>query len=278
MADTSVKLSGTYDSIEAYNIMVEMQNMSADYEEIRTEAAAAASAATAASTAATNAVNTANTVVANAQTYAGNANTSAGEAAGYASDASTAANNAASSETNAYNSEVAAAASASSAAASEAVVAGALPLSGGTLTGVVNGVTPPVGDNTTKLATTEYVRNEISPIGMTYFGEWIANSSSTTNVELTQKIENVPIGKYLVLVKMPVINIATCLVNVAIAGVNVIGGSSMPILNMAGQTAGSFAIEVTNSTNAIVVISGSSTSVTFSNFARGGLTLVRISG
>jgi len=119
MADTSVKLSGTYDSIEAYNIMVEMQNMSDDYEEIRTEAAAAASAATAASTAATNAVNTANTAVANAQTYAGNANTSAGEAAGYASDASTSATNAASSETNASNSASAAASSESNAATSE---------------------------------------------------------------------------------------------------------------------------------------------------------------
>lgn len=32
-----------------------------------------------------------------------------------------------------------------------------LPLSGGTLTGVVNGVTPPVGDNSTKIATTEFV-------------------------------------------------------------------------------------------------------------------------
>ena len=119
MADTSVKLSGTYDSIEAYNIMVEMQNMSADYEEIRTEAAAAASAATAASAAATNAVNTANTAVANAQTYAGNANSSATEAAGYASDASTSATNAASSETNAHNSEVAAASSESNASTSE---------------------------------------------------------------------------------------------------------------------------------------------------------------
>ena len=137
MSDTSVKLSGTYDSIEAYNIMVEMQNMSADYEEIRTEAAAAASAATAAVTTAQTAANSASTYAGNAQTYAGNANTSAGEAAGYASDASTAATNAASSETNAHNSEVAAAASASSAAASEAVVAGALPLTGGTMTGSI---------------------------------------------------------------------------------------------------------------------------------------------
>ena len=32
-----------------------------------------------------------------------------------------------------------------------------LPLSGGTLTGVVNGVTPPNGDNSTKIATTEFV-------------------------------------------------------------------------------------------------------------------------
>lgn len=153
-----------------------------------------------------------------------------------------------------------------------------LPLSGGTLTGVVNGVTPAVGDNTTKLATTEYVRNEISPIGTTYFGEWIANSSSTTNVELTKKIENVPIGKYLVIVKMPSINIANCLANVAYAGVNVIGGAGITILNMAGQTAGSLAVEVTDSTNSAVVISGASTSVTFSNLDRGGLTLVRISG
>ena len=119
MADTSVKLSGTYDSIEAYNIMVEMQNMSADYEEIRTEAAAAASAATAAVTTAQTAANSASTYAGNAQTYAGNANSSASEAAGYASDASTSATNAASSETNAHNSEVAAASSESNASTSE---------------------------------------------------------------------------------------------------------------------------------------------------------------
>ena len=142
MADTSVKLSGTYDSIEAYNIMVEMQEMSADYEAIRTEAAAAASAATAASAAATNAINTANTAVSNAQTYAGNASDSADDAAGYAANASTSATNAASSATDAANSAAAAstsetnaAASATAAAASEAVVNGALPLSGGTMTG-----------------------------------------------------------------------------------------------------------------------------------------------
>ena len=145
MADTSVKLSGTYDSIEAYNIMVEMQEMSADYEAIRTEAAAAASAATAASAAATNAINTANTAVSNAQTYAGNASDSADDAAGYASNASTSATNAASSATDASNSAAAAAtsetnaaASATNAAASEAVVNGALPLSGGTMTGNIS--------------------------------------------------------------------------------------------------------------------------------------------
>ena len=164
MADTSVKLSGTYDSVEAYNIMVEMQNMSADYEEIRTEAAAAASAATAASTAATNAVNTANAAVANAQTYAGNANTSAGEAAGYASDASTAATNAATSETNASNSASAAATSAANAAASEAIVVGALPLSGGTITGnlEVNGNLTQAGKTVEKINSSgsNYIRYE----------------------------------------------------------------------------------------------------------------------
>ena len=37
-----------------------------------------------------------------------------------------------------------------------------LPLSGGTLTGVVNGVTPPNGDNSKKLATTEFVNAKVS--------------------------------------------------------------------------------------------------------------------
>ena len=176
MADTSIKLSGTYDSIEAYRILEEMRDMSEDYEGIKTEAEAAASAATAASTAATNAVNAANTAVSNAQTYAGNANTSASDAAGYASNASTSATNAATSETNASNSASAAATSESNAATSEtnasdsatAAAASAaeveaalddyLPLSGGTLTGDVLGVTPPNGDNSKKLANTEFIQ------------------------------------------------------------------------------------------------------------------------
>ena len=162
MTDTSIKLSGTYDSIEAYNILEEMREMSTDYEEIKEEAEAAASAATAAVTTAQTAANNASTYAGNAQTYAGNANTSAGEAAGYASNASTSATNAATSETNASNSASAAATSeanaatsetnagnsataasgsASAAAASAAEVEAALddylPLSGGTMTGAI---------------------------------------------------------------------------------------------------------------------------------------------
>ena len=37
-----------------------------------------------------------------------------------------------------------------------------MPLSGGTFTGTVNGVTPTAGDNSTKLATTAYVQGELS--------------------------------------------------------------------------------------------------------------------
>ena len=49
-----------------------------------------------------------------------------------------------------------------------------LPLAGGTLTGAVNGVTPTAGDDSTKLATTAYVREEVRqhsgiPIGHIYF-------------------------------------------------------------------------------------------------------------
>lgn len=164
MADTSIKLSGTYDSIEAYNILEEMREMSTDYEEIKEEAEAAASAATAAVTTAQTAANNASTYADNAQTYAGNANTSAGEAAEYASNASTSATNAATSETNASNSASAAATSeanaaisetnagnsataasgsASAAAASAAEVEAALddylPLAGGTMTGAIKG-------------------------------------------------------------------------------------------------------------------------------------------
>ena len=171
MADTSVKLSGTYDSIEAYNILEEMRNMSSDYEEIRTEAAAAASAATTASAAATNAVNVANTAVSNAQTYAGNANSSASDAANYAANADTSAANAAASETNASNSASAAATSAANAAASEAVVNGALPLSGGTMTGAIT-----LNDG----------GNPLSTVGGTITGDLEVNGSITNNGNTVQ--------------------------------------------------------------------------------------------
>lgn len=36
-----------------------------------------------------------------------------------------------------------------------------MPKTGGTFTGTVNGVTPPAGDNSTKLATTAYVQGEL---------------------------------------------------------------------------------------------------------------------
>lgn len=45
-----------------------------------------------------------------------------------------------------------------------------LPLSGGTLTGIVDGVTPPNGDNSKKLATTEFVNAKAGlPVGFQYF-------------------------------------------------------------------------------------------------------------
>ena len=119
MADTTIRLSGTYDSIEAYRILEEIREIGSDFEDIKEEAEAAVSTATSASTAATNASNAANTAANNAQTYAGNANNSATAAAGSASTASTAATNAANSETNASNKANAAAASATAAATSE---------------------------------------------------------------------------------------------------------------------------------------------------------------
>ena len=123
MADTTVKLSGTYDSIEAYNILEEMREMSSDYDEIRTEAAAAASAATAAVATANTAVSTAQTAATNAGTYADNANTSASNAASSASTASTQAGNAADSATAAAASATAAATSETNAAASQTAAA-----------------------------------------------------------------------------------------------------------------------------------------------------------
>ena len=142
MADTSVKLSGTYDSIEAYNILTEMQTLGTTIEEYKDDAEAAATTASSAVSTAQGYANAANGYANNASTYAGNASDSADEAAEYAANASTSATNAASSATDASNSAAAAstsetnaAASATNAAASEAVVNGALPLSGGTMTG-----------------------------------------------------------------------------------------------------------------------------------------------
>ena len=168
MADTSVKLSGTYDSIEAYNILEEIRNMSSDYEEIRTEAAAAASAATAAVATAQTAVTNATTASNNAQTYAGNANDSATAAAGSASTASTAAGNALNSETAAAGSASAASASETNAAASETAAAASAaeaaatlsskaPLNSPAFTGTPTVPTASSSDDSTQVANTEWI-------------------------------------------------------------------------------------------------------------------------
>lgn len=52
-----------------------------------------------------------------------------------------------------------------------------LPLSGGTLTGVVDGVTPPNGDNSKKLATTEFVNAKV--------GNYLPLSGGTINGDLS---------------------------------------------------------------------------------------------
>ena len=61
-----------------------------------------------------------------------------------------------------------------------------LPLSGGTLTGDVNGVTPPNGDNSKKLATTEFVnakaRNYLPLSGGTLTGDLIVEGTITGNL------------------------------------------------------------------------------------------------
>lgn len=116
MADTSIKLSGTYDSIEAYSILEEMRGMSDDFDNVRDEAVAAVtSAQNYAGNASASAVNAA-TSEDNASTYAGNASASATLAENSATAAGVSETNAGNSATAAYNSEVAAAASAAAAA------------------------------------------------------------------------------------------------------------------------------------------------------------------
>lgn len=178
MADT-IKLSGTYDSIEAYNILTDIEALEVTIQGYKTDAeTAATNAGTSETNAGTSATN-AGTSESNASTYAGNALASANAAAGSANDALGSANAASASATLAsqwasktggevadgeYSAKYyaqAAASSASDAAASEAVVNGALPLSGGTLTGEVEGITPATSDNSTKLATTAWGVNAL---------------------------------------------------------------------------------------------------------------------
>ena len=168
MADTSIKLSGTYDSIEAYRILEEMQNMSTEYEAIKEEAEAASSAATAAVATANAAVTNATTAATNASTYADNANTSAAAAAGSASTASTAADNALDSETAAASSASAASTSETNAAASETAAAASAaeaaatlsskaPLNSPAFTGTPTVPTASNSDDSTQVANTEWI-------------------------------------------------------------------------------------------------------------------------
>ena len=94
----------------------------------------------------------------------------------------------------------------SSQPASQAYVQGELtnylPLSGGTLTGVVNGVTPTAGDNSTKIATTEFVNakagNYLPLSGGTLKGDVLGvtppngdNSKKLANTEFIQALASI---------------------------------------------------------------------------------------
>lgn len=67
-----------------------------------------------------------------------------------------------------------------------------LPLSGGTLTGVVNGVTPTAGDNSTKIATTEFVNakagNYLPLSGGTVTGDLDVTSAITCNSVTSNRV------------------------------------------------------------------------------------------
>lgn len=167
---------------EPYNIAAKVLDEGEN--ELRTLVTAAETAAGNAATSETNAHNSEQAAKASetaAATSASAAKTSETNAASSETAAATSATNAATSETNASNSASAAATSesnasdsATAAAASaeevEAALDDYLPLSGGTLTGVVNGVTPAAGDNSTKIATTEFVNAAAGlPVGFQYF-------------------------------------------------------------------------------------------------------------
>ena len=153
MADTTIKLSGTYDSIEAYQILEDCRSVKTDVETAETTATNAATAAQGYANSASTYAGNASTYATNASTYADNASDSADDAADSAANASTSETNAATSETNASNSASAAATSESNAATSatnahnselaaaasaaevEAALDDYLPLAGGTMTG-----------------------------------------------------------------------------------------------------------------------------------------------
>lgn len=189
MADTSIKLSGTYDSIEAYRILEEMQNMSTEYEAIKEEAEAASSAATAAVATANAAVTNATAAATNASTYADNANTSATAAAGSASTAATAADNALDSETAAASSASAASTSETNAAASETAAAASAaeaaatlsskaPLDSPAFTGTPTVPTPEDSDNSTKIANTSWLEN-------VFFSKLVAKLAANTAASIS---------------------------------------------------------------------------------------------
>ena len=185
MADTSIKLSGTYDSIEAYRILEEMRGINTECEEIRDEAASAVTTATSAATTAQGYADNASTYASSAQTYAGNANTSASAAAGSASTASTAANNAldsktaaASSASAASTSETNAAASATAAAASAAEAGSKAPIDSPAFTGTPTVPTPGNSDNSTKIANTSWVEN-------IFFSKLVAKLAASTAASIS---------------------------------------------------------------------------------------------
>lgn len=111
-------------------------------------------------------------------------------------------------------------------------------------------------------------------LGTSYTAAWTATESSANGQQLTNKIQNVPVGVYILEAKLPVFTNNDYYANISKSGASTIldGGMGRTF----SQQCVTRVIKVESSTNSFWLSSGQSATCTFSYLERGGISLTRI--
>lgn len=128
--------------------------------------------------------------------------------------------------------------------------------------------------NNKYVAVKDDIQTAMSVLGASYKAEWTATETSANNTQLTGDIVNVPVGVYIMELKLPAVSTSAIYTSVKITGGQYISPEGFGELR--SRNCATRVIKIVNPTNSVVAVAAQSAAVTFSYLERGGLSLTRI--